>query len=257
VAGWYVNDSGALEPCPLSTFKDVIGNSTCSSCPAGMVTITLGATDAAACIPAAGFYADNGRILPCPSGTFKATEGLGLCTACPANSNTIVTGATSLFSCLAAAGFFNAASGAVTPCPFGTYKEAIANTSSCTACGTGTSTAATASTSVTACQAAAGFFTPVEGGLVRACPFGTFAEGLGFRRSCVSCAANMNTTAMASTRASACLATPGYYTPTPGGPAVPCPFNTFKEDLENSTTCTDCSGPTITLTLGTTDRKQW
>ena len=257
VAGWFVSASGTPEPCPLSTFKGAVGNSSCISCPTNTVTITLGATSAAGCIPTAGFYLDSGSVLPCPPGTFKATEGAAVCTPCPANRNTTGAGATSLSACLAVAGYYVESTGVVTVCPVGTYKEATANTSSCIACGTGASTASAASTSASACQAAAGHFTPVAGGAVQPCPVGTFAEGAGFRTSCTACGADFNTIAVASTTILACLANPGYYTPILGELAVPCPLDTFKETLANSTTCSGCSKQTITLAIGSTDRKDW
>lgn len=75
-------------PCPVGSYSDTVGASTCKGCPVGYRSkagVTGATSQAAACEP-------------CPEGTYKTTVGSGSCTPCPTGYVAIsgVTGATSM-----------------------------------------------------------------------------------------------------------------------------------------------------------------
>ncbi len=75
-------------PCPVGSYSDTVGASSCKDCPAGYKSksgVTGATSMEAACEP-------------CPEGTYKTTVGSGSCTPCPTGYVAIsgVTGATSM-----------------------------------------------------------------------------------------------------------------------------------------------------------------
>lgn len=94
VAQGYAALDGAIKPCPRGTFKNSLGNSSCSSCPNSTTTIVAsGATalsDCSACVPgwgsAAGVDPANPTCAVCGSGyyAFGYNQAGSACLPCEA-----------------------------------------------------------------------------------------------------------------------------------------------------------------------------
>lgn len=92
IAGHEPNTTAECSACAIGSYKDAIGNTACTACPATFTTESTGTVDASACVCAPGFfYSDDGvnpvSCQPCAEGTYKSgfnkqTE----CTACKDNS---------------------------------------------------------------------------------------------------------------------------------------------------------------------------
>ena len=237
-AGHYVDPtSGAVVPCPLSTFKAAIGNTSCLGCPDHTLTAATAATSADACLAMAGYYTVDSTVAPCPIGSFKASVGSGSCTSCPEGATTLAVAAESASECVAAPGWFVVESAGYSMCYAGSYKEAVGNATECTPCSTLLSTQDEGSTSPSQCEAFPGHAIDHAGAVV-ACVVGTYKEVVG-NQSCTACSAGLTTAVTGTVEASLCGAGPGYYIPIAGGPGAKCGFGTYKPDFGNGT-CTPC-----------------
>jgi len=87
--------SGACTECGAGLYKPLLGNHTCTPCPAEAHTNGTGKTNIEDCLCNPGFTLDvSEECGPCAPGTFKSGIGDGLCDVCPQNhycpGNTVV-----------------------------------------------------------------------------------------------------------------------------------------------------------------------
>ena len=117
--------------CPANTYKDVVGNSACTTCPAHSES-PEGSVNVDECLCAAGYFINNGLCDPCDVGTYTDTTDNDACSVCPDDSTTPGTGSTSLSDCSCNSGYSGINGGACTICPANTYEDISTNT--CTNC---------------------------------------------------------------------------------------------------------------------------
>ena len=147
------NGKVSCEPCPMGTYKDVVGNQACSACPNGTYMSDTGATACVACTnkPANSVYTGNATSNSCPySCNAGYTNSNNLCEACAAGT---YKGTVGNEACAAAsAGYFAAgtANTAQTLCAAGSYTDTTGQ-AACTACQNGTTNTGTDATSQQAC----------------------------------------------------------------------------------------------------------
>ena len=126
-------------PCPAGTYKNTLGSTQCSSCPANKSSPVMStSTQDCTCSPGLGiFYLDETskehvvKCTVCAQGKFKSISGDIPCSNCPANTIS-PRGSTTITSCVCNAGF-SGASGACLSCTAGTYKTLPGN-GACTNC---------------------------------------------------------------------------------------------------------------------------
>ena len=149
--------------CPLGTYKDTVGDSSCAICPSGDVSLTTlreGATSIAACTCPAGLVSIAGSCEPCGQGFYCIGGDNRL--PCQASTTTLSDTATSEAECVCAAGFL---------------PTEGADNISCVACGRGT-------------------FKPLAGnGACLSCPVGTWSSSMGAdsEATCQSCPSGSTT----------------------------------------------------------------
>jgi len=144
-AGYTGNDGGVCTPCAIDTYKESIGNASCTSCQPFSSTQGLEAsTNPTSCICddsytdtgdgscdrtcAAGFQSTSNELScePCPTGTYKPDIGLNSCTPCPQFSSMSpdIINATSIELCVCQHGYRKTPDGqSCQPCPVGTFNN--------------------------------------------------------------------------------------------------------------------------------------
>ena len=221
-------DGGTCEQCALHTFKPNIGSEACTSCPEGGETVATGQTSISACACTKPNYIDGAgetcvcdvgyggvnECSLCPAGKTKATADLEECTNC--GSFETSTGGSSL--CVCTAGYYRL-SGVCEPCAANTFKTDPGD-EACTSCGDGTNayTTSTASTSMTDCEANAGFYTTADGSVFQ-CP-------------------TDSTSAAGSTSNMDCKCNAGYGYDNAQG-CLECAAGKYKTSVDNSA-CSEC-----------------
>ena len=102
--GYTGNDGTECSACVEHTYKDSIGDATCTQCPANTKTLNTTSKDVAECLCAEGYTKVADTCNQCGVGTYKDVIGNQACTLCPSNSTSPV-GSTSVAACLCEAGF--------------------------------------------------------------------------------------------------------------------------------------------------------
>jgi len=153
-------EDSACAACGAGAYKPLLGNHTCTPCPAEAHTNGTGKIALADCLCNPGFTLDAGgagdagdapgECVPCAPGTFKGGLGDGVCDVCPQDhycpGNTVVPeqcpgdsvsapGSDALADCACVSGFYAIREPTLRcePCGAGTYNERR-NQSACTAC---------------------------------------------------------------------------------------------------------------------------
>ncbi|XP_054755195.2 sushi, von Willebrand factor type A, EGF and pentraxin domain-containing protein 1-like isoform X1 [Lytechinus pictus] len=131
---------GVCERCPVGTFQDQYGNTTCRNCPADTSTANPGAKSAFKCKSRCrpGTYSMSGveSCSACPIGTYEPDRGSTECNACPDGLTTWTNGNTDVEYCtnICPRGTFSPTGFApCQDCPKGTYQPRASQTS-CTLC---------------------------------------------------------------------------------------------------------------------------
>ena len=268
--------TSACGNCAVGTYSTG-GAASCTACPSGY-TSAAGATAQNKCY----ISVANGKYLgtakgttqtACPAGTYKAahtvyygstsacsncgagtysTGGATTCTSCP-SGYTSSSGATAQNRCylsVAAGRYLPTAKGtSVSTCPAGTYKAAhtvyYGNTSACSNCGVGQSSAA-GSASCTTC--AAGTYNDTAGSTCKTCPTGQYCTGGSARANCPAGTYGASSGLKASNQCTTCQA--GYYC-TGGTNKTSCPKGTYRSGTGGSaashcTSCGSCKSTTAT-----------
>ena len=142
--------------CHLGSYKETVGNSSCTSCPAAggglsqtRTTLQQGAVSAGECVCPAGYISPdstNSDCQPCEQGFFCFG---GHKERCPHLTVTLAQAASKVTDCICAEGYF-AVSGVCEPCPPGRFKPEAGN-ADCQACAAGTWSNISGATSRTAC----------------------------------------------------------------------------------------------------------
>jgi hypothetical protein len=300
VAGYTGPNGGTCEMCAEHTYKTAIGPQACTACVANTMTLGLGKTAESACVCTPGYTAGVGPegCTSCSAGKYKVDPGPDACTNCGVHTYSTAVAATApetcgncpentvsavgsgvITACTCNTGYTGADGNACTACETGQWKDAIGS-AVCTDCGlgkfSGMPAAKTALTCTTCpensytkllgndvledCECNAGF-TGLNGGHCSACPAGKYKIISG-SSDCISCDADMYSTAVASTTGVTCQACPTSsqspqgssakaacvcnmgYTGV-GGSAAPytctaCEAGTFK-DATGPATCTNCA----------------
>lgn len=155
--------SATCQPCQAGSFASSNGTISCQLCPSGTTGQRTGSTSNTSCIPCGlgTFSAEPGQSGTCPSecpagyaGTMLGGSSLFACSPCPPGSFSASSRSTQCT--YSAPGFYVNETGAKsqTPCPAGTYNNAVGASSSsyCLPCPLGTSSAVEGQTSI-ACLA--------------------------------------------------------------------------------------------------------
>jgi hypothetical protein len=84
--GFTSADGGPCHACDSNFYKDTLGSSNCTKCPANSVCF-LESKNLQDCKCAKGHYGENGGpCIACYARFYKDTVGPSNCSACPANS---------------------------------------------------------------------------------------------------------------------------------------------------------------------------
>jgi hypothetical protein len=163
-AGFSCSGNNTAISCPLNTFQDLIGQSSCKQCPANSETTNVNATSINNCTCSSGFYLSQGLCIPCeagfictnntrrqcPVGTFQPKDSSVSCRSCPDLSNNTASGSTTISSCRCANGYYLSPSsltcvlcepgfycvhGSRLSCPLGSFQSGQGQTS-CIECPT-------------------------------------------------------------------------------------------------------------------------
>ncbi|XP_034434329.1 signal peptide, CUB and EGF-like domain-containing protein 2 isoform X5 [Hippoglossus hippoglossus] len=92
-------------PCPLGTYQQEVGRTTCFPCGGNLVTKRIGAVTfqecetKVQCSPGHYYNTSTHRCIRCPTGTFQAEFGQNYCMACPGNTTTDFDGSTNFMQC--------------------------------------------------------------------------------------------------------------------------------------------------------------
>jgi hypothetical protein len=146
--------------CPINTYGR--SNKTyglvdveCHKCPDHSNTTATGSQSIASCLVEPGYGYYDGAVLKCDFGTWNGGSNQNACTSCGDNYNTTTDatspmladatdGAISSTLCVVDAGWFftnfQDNSTGLSPCPRGTYKNALGGATNCSSCPTGTTT---------------------------------------------------------------------------------------------------------------------
>jgi hypothetical protein len=159
----YAGNGGECQECPVGSFKNIIGNSSCiiclnntysstpasiscTSCPAN--TFSYGGKGISDCVGITTPPYDDGVCTLCAENMYCSNDGIH---PCPAFSNSSL-GSTISTDCKCQRGYEGVNGGECQECPSGTFKHLIGN-SSCIFCPNNTYSSTPASISCTSCPA--------------------------------------------------------------------------------------------------------
>ena len=188
-SGFTGPNGGPCLPCPLGTYKNNNGSSSCSMCPANTYSETLASTNTSNCLPcalqslapsgtssrsqclcAAGSTgANGGPCNDCIAGTYKGSNGSAACSPCGSGKYSVVpsavseavckmcpavssssSGAGNITDCRCNVGYTGAPPNACVPCGKGYFKASLGS-SACLPCTSGKFSAVLASESAANC----------------------------------------------------------------------------------------------------------
>ncbi|XP_078690832.1 uncharacterized protein LOC144921571 isoform X2 [Branchiostoma floridae x Branchiostoma belcheri] len=156
--------------CPVGTYQDQFGQTSCIPCPEGFTTVREEARNLTKCLPMCplGQYSTTGvePCSPCPKNTYQPMNGSKQCIPCPNGTRTVTTGAQSVDSC-----HEPCAAGSVSltgvqpcqPCARGRYQPSTGKTT-CVPCETHLTTVTEGSISSDDCKDPCNNFVCSNGG---------------------------------------------------------------------------------------------
>lgn len=251
-AGTYMERAtGVCHLCPINTFSNRAGRTSCTNCPSGTHTTTTGSTHCVPnqnCPPGSFVNGGNGCAL-CPVNTFSNTVNAETCNTCPKGTYTKTSGSTSCIrkTYCGPGKFHNGNQCQV--CPRNTYDNSVGNTE-CTPCPQGYETKSTGATRCTKknnCQAGRFFSEALN--RCAPCPKNTFTDRA-HQVECKKCPSGTGTKTEGSTKCvklNYCKA--GKYHN--GKRCVNCPKNTFSNKV-GSWKCEPCPHGKMTDSTGST-----
>jgi len=262
-AGYSGEDGGTCVACAPGSYKDVLGNSPCVSCPVGKHLQSIAAASQSECTdcPANYYPGDNrsmcvscpkhtystagsssrldcicnpgysgprgGPCVPCPVDTYN-DDANGQCKSCPVHSSSNVTASANRSTCLCVEGFFGPRGGPCVECPENFYKETT-GTLGCAQCPPDTRSNPS-SRSISDCTCREGM-RPVSidaGGIqCEECPQDTY-KNHSANIECIQCP-SQSTAPTGASNVNECVCNAGFQGPR-GGPCTPCAANTFKSE---------------------------
>lgn len=214
--GYYCKPGDFQKKCPLGTYNNNKGQTSCKECPTGTFC-NVGSTSATPCqvgsycsnsstinlcTPGSYCPAGSSSVTPCPTGTYNPLTGqtsLNDCQSCSAGTFNSQTGQTSCQTC-PAGNYCTSNATSPTQCPVGTYNpnSGAYNNQSCSLCSLGYDCQAGSTNNTTPCPA--GYYCNqsqnglpdwalnLYGSTVQAipCPAGTYNSQTG-QSACTSC----------------------------------------------------------------------
>ena len=197
----YQNVTGDCQQCSAGTYKNTVGNASCTLCPLNYYQPSTYSTNCLI-VPSNSVATADRTFYVCNTGyyylapVFPAT--VGSCAACLAGQY-LPTASSTCLPC--SAGYYSAAaSSACSACVIGKYSSSTSS-SMCLACPAGQYSGAAASTACLVCNA--GYFSAASSGSCTACPAGQYS-GTASSGSCTVCPAGQYSAASTSTMCSTC-----------------------------------------------------
>ncbi|CAH1274490.1 NOTCH2 [Branchiostoma lanceolatum] len=132
---YYDGDQDDCVSCPVGTYQNQFGQTSCIPCPEGFTTIREEARNLTKCLPMChlGQYSTTGvePCSPCPKDTYQSMNGSTQCIPCPNDTMTASIGAKSVDSChepCAAGSFSRTGVQPCQPCAKGRYQPSTGKT---------------------------------------------------------------------------------------------------------------------------------
>ncbi|ORM39791.1 Uncharacterized protein BXIN_0007 [Babesia sp. Xinjiang] len=205
-AGYEWTD-GRCVPCSRTSYKEEIGNTSCTSCPSvanskGMVyTPFYGATSLRQCMHCTdGYYYDANRLscVPCPVDSFCPGKG-SIPLFCPSNTMTKGTKAAGKNDCFCLKGhgyapttrYILSLDNPCVQCPINTFQHMNGTTMPCMPCPTNTYTALPGATSLAECLPGPGFYSERGDAIKNTVSRMESFEGSTLDKSTVTCASKV------------------------------------------------------------------
>ena len=202
-------DGSQCTACAQGQYKSTWDlSASCSACAATFTTAAAGSTSSTACVCAPGQTLVAGSCSDCAVSSFKPSYSTSACTLCSNNLQTQSAGSTSSAQCQCPPGAFLNSSNWCSSCPLATFAPSWSVASSCSSCGNGLTTTATASTSSAACVCAPG--QTWSGSACVNCAVNSFKSSYG-TGACTLCTSNQVTQSTGATSASACGCADGFF----------------------------------------------
>ncbi|XP_060568832.1 uncharacterized protein LOC132727392 [Ruditapes philippinarum] len=257
------NTTAICDDCPLGSYQDLSGASSCKQCTTGLTTELNGEFSSSSCKTSCpiGQYFDNNRnnCQLCPIGYYQDEVGQFRCKGCNAGETTKETGATSIQQCSVSceSGSELNNNGGCDLCEIGQYRDADLGRT-CVDCGNGFITATKGAKKLADCNIAdcsAGSFRDTDTNTCKPCPLNEYQDKIR-QTTCLSCGnvANWRTASTGSSLQSQCL----YYCASgfevnviTGNSCDICPVEEYKDNsVDPQGPCVTCPGNKVSPTPG-------
>ncbi|XP_052778282.1 proprotein convertase subtilisin/kexin type 5-like [Mya arenaria] len=251
--------SNQCRECPVATYQDQQGQTTCKPCPKGKITPHPGAdsiTDCQACSPGYYYIPGHDGCDPCPKNTY-CESGQTQCYPCPSGYITLHVGTEHKTDCLSPCErgqFWDSVYTICRPCAVGKFQDKP-HQEHCQDCPHGKTTKHEGSTIIYDCidlpprSCSKGHYLDVSTDSCKQCPVGTYQDVPG-KTSCIPCPVGTTTPFPGASSADHCKpCEPGYYYILGHDGCDACPKNTYCES--GQTQCYPCPSGYITLHTGT------
>jgi Tyrosine-protein kinase ephrin type A/B receptor-like len=179
------SDGVTCSTCSAGTYKDMVGNVACTTCPLTMSSVA-GSSSLGDCMCSEGYTTGGGSDVACNAcnaGSYKETIGFEECSLCPSGTTTwgnssVLSGTTSRTGCICNTGYEAVSDGIeCTVCVAGSYKTSV-GAGHCSLCPSGTSSE-NGSTALDDCSCVAGYHADSNGVVCTLCEVGTFKSNNG------------------------------------------------------------------------------
>lgn len=198
---------GACLPCSRTSYKESIGNTTCTACPSSaesaspLYTPSYGATSQRQCVHCKeGFYFDANKVacVACPADSFCPGEGT-IPLFCPSNTITLSTNASSVNDCFCIEGFGYESStrfllsldSPCTQCAMNKFQHINGSNIECMQCPKNTYTMFTGAISLKECLPSPGYYMAGEDNFVAEVTHMESLKPEELQEATVTCAANV------------------------------------------------------------------
>jgi hypothetical protein len=238
----------------------------CTACPANMETLDIGQKTKDACFapPGYGYNSTSGDAYKCPKGSYNPGWNRQPCVPCGLGDITSNDeGSTNPDDCITRAGYGTTKADNKTLvtsiCPAGSFGRNSDTygmvTVECTKCPDFSTTDGPGSVNSSQCLTLAGY--GYENGGIAICDYGSWSAGHS-QNPCTYCGDGYNTSAdgvaatQGATSGSQCIVSGGFTPMADGSGLKPCPADTYKALLGNSS-CVQCPAGTITTVMQAAD----
>eukprot|EP00802_Teleaulax_amphioxeia_P003343 Tamp_03346.p1 GENE.Tamp_03346~~Tamp_03346.p1 ORF type:complete len:756 (-),score=58.55 Tamp_03346:165-2432(-) len=239
---------GYCSMCPVDTYQEHSGQTSCTACPTGAVTSGRpGSKALVECACATGSYGTGVDCQVCPVGKYSNRPGLFRCYECPAFRNTSEVDSKSASQCLCIHGYYQITEESVcSPCMDGTFKNSLGN-HPCQQCPASSWTIGNGTRLEVDCLCNAGYevdVSVISARICTLCPQGKYKRD--FRQpECVECPAGT----YSSVGQTACINCPhGKYNEGGSGSCLPCGGGTYI--VSPGSVCLECAAGTYLNELG-------